>query len=290
MKELRQVSEEYSEMGFDESAELRSANKQKRKEKRQKKKREFLDQEVYYPSEFDITYLARVDDRTVIYMTDDNYSKQWFYPRYTKGRLHEPVATQLLMDHLTQDSVFIDVGAHLGYFSMLAASKAKSVYAIEVLEFLIPRIHRNCVANHYNNVFTIFAAAGDKPGFVSVPKVGGPNNKVGSSEHKSLVPVIRLDDYFADVTEPMILKIDTEGFEYQVLQGAARILERKPKMLIEVHRNMKNYGFTVADMYRLLKTYGYEIYSLEHRKSSGAQKECSLEEIVELNNAMILCL
>nr|WP_281431863.1 FkbM family methyltransferase [Rhizobium setariae] len=222
-------------------------------------------------------------------MTDDDYSKGWFYPRYSKGRLHEPAASQLLLDNLTESSVFVDVGAHLGYFSMLAANKAHSVFAIEVLEFLIPRIHRNCVANHYDNVHTIYAAAGDAPGFITAPKIGGPTNKVGETGQNSLVPVIKLDDYFADVDGPMFLKIDTEGYEYQVLKGAAKILEKKPKLLIEVHKGMARFGFSRADMYDLLKGYGYSIYGLDHRRTEGNQREISIDEISQMNNTMIFC-
>jgi FkbM family methyltransferase len=248
-------------------------------------------QAAYYPSEFDITYLSKIDDITAIFMTDDPYSRKWFYPRYAGGKLHEPAASRLLLDILTPENVFIDVGAHLGYFSILAAAKAKKVFAIEALEFLITKIHRNCVANHYTNFHTIYAAAGEKTGFVSVPKASGPKNKVDTKSQESLVPVIRLDDYFAAETAPLVLKIDTEGFEYQILSGAAKILEKKPKLLVEVHRGMRAFGHDRGKLYDLLKGYGYKISMIEHRKqdSDSGWNEVSREEMTQLNNVMVFC-
>ena len=69
-------------------------------------------------------------------------------------------------------------------------------------EALIGRIHRNVAANHLRNVHTIMAAAGDRTGFVTVPKSGTPSTGVKLAGSGNLVPMIRLDDYFAAALTP----------------------------------------------------------------------------------------
>jgi hypothetical protein len=101
--------------------------------------------------------------------------------------------------------------------------------------------------------------------------------------------VIRLDDYFAAETAPLVLKIDTEGFEYQILSGARKILEKKPKLLVEVHRGWAAFAHDRGELYDLLKSYNYKISMIEHRKQDSDRNEVSREEMTQLNNVMVFC-
>lgn len=245
-----------------------------------------------YPTVEHVTYIADLDGTRVVYLTDDRYSRNWFYPRYAGGKLHEPAASRYLMSIVEPDTVFVDVGAHLGYFSMLAAAKAKRVFAIEALEFLVERIHRNGLANHYSNVSTILAAAGEKTGFVPMPKVGRANNAVGKGDGTNLVPMIRLDDYFTGEHRPTVMKIDTEGYELQVLMGAREILKSKPRLLIEVHDTMTEFGHTPAELHQFLSSFGYRVSQIPHRAAGKSLdkglKEIRAEEMRNVNS-MVLC-
>ena len=222
-----------------------------------------------YPSAERISYIAEVEGRRAFFVTADRYSHDWFYPRYSGGALHEPGLTRLMMSSLTPESVFVDVGAHLGYFSIIAALKARAVFAIEPQEFLIGRIHANAAANHLTNVTTLHAAAGDAPGFARIPKVGSPVTKNGDSEN--LVTMIRLDDYFTGAHQPTHLKIDTEGFEYHVLTGARRLLEARPVLFIEFHRGMERFGPGGVQLWDLLNELGYRV-TVGNRQRPAWQK------------------
>ncbi|MEO1000152.1 MAG: FkbM family methyltransferase, partial [Pseudomonadota bacterium] len=196
---------------------------------------------------------------------------------------------RFLMRSLKRDSVFVDVGAHLGYFSVIAASVAAKVFAIEPLEFLIQRIHRNAMANHRDNVSTIFAAVGETPGLVAMPKTGSASSSL-DNESQHFVPMIRLDDYFAGDTLPTHLKIDTEGFEYQVLQGARRILESRPVILMEVHEAMDKFGHTRSDLYHLLADeLGYEVSYARHRARNAKFARANVDAMAKFNDMMIIC-
>lgn len=243
-----------------------------------------------YPTPEAVSYIADVGGQRSFFPTDDAYYRSWFYPRYAGGALHEPVASKFLVDSLTAESVFVDVGAHIGYFTVLAAQKARAVFAIEAQESLISRIHRNVAANHLSNVHTILGAAGDRTGFVSIPKAANASTGVRiTGGAGNLVPMLRLDDYFTDGLTPTHVKIDTEGFEYQVLQGMAEILKSKPLLLIEIHNDMQKYGHSIGDLLNLLLGLGYVITPLHHRTNKDTPPQISLEMILKAGNFMALC-
>lgn len=241
-----------------------------------------------YPNEEHISFIARVRDKVSFFLTDDAYSHGWFYPRYAGEKLHEPVAVELLLDHLTSDSVFVDVGAHLGYFSIIAGSVAKMVFAIEAQEMMVSRIHRNACANHLRNVHTMLAAAGSAPGFAEFAKSAGPGGGVNSGAG-NLVPVVRLDDYFAGDLMPSLIKIDTEGYEMNVLRGCTNILKNKVKLIIEVHQKMRDFGDDPYEFYDLLAHHGYKVRAVSHRREGAELSELSREEVAALNNYMVFC-
>ena len=241
-----------------------------------------------YPSEEHTSFIARVRDTVSFFLTDEAYSHDWFYPRYAGEKLHEPVAVELLVDNLTADSTFVDVGAHLGYFSIIAAQRAKRVFAIEAQEMMVSRIHRNACANHLRNVHTMLAAAGSEPGFAEFAKSAGPGGSV-SSGSGNLVPVVRLDDYFTGDLMPSVIKIDTEGYEMNVLRGCTNILKKKVKLIIEVHQKMRDFGDDPYEFYDLLVHHGYKVRAVSHRREDAELTELSREEVAALNNYMVFC-
>ncbi len=68
-----------------------------------------------------------------------------------------------------------------------------------------------------------------------------------------------MDDY--RYLNPTFLKIDVEGFELQVLQGAKAILSTRPKLEIEVHAELLHqYGASVDDLFRLIDMKSYKAW------------------------------
>ncbi|MEM9011270.1 MAG: FkbM family methyltransferase [Pseudomonadota bacterium] len=242
-----------------------------------------------YPVAEDISYIARVGGQSVFFLTDDRYSRSWFYPRYLGGKLHEPFATRFLLNRLPKDGVFVDVGAHLGWFSLIAAAKARAVFALEALEFLIGRIHRNVAANHLSNVQILLAAAGAAPGFAPMPKTGGPGSEVSAEGVTSLVPMVRLDDYFTGEFAPDVVKIDTEGYEFHVLEGALRMLEKKPVLMVELHRKIEHFGKAREDVFDLLSDHGYRIHAASHRDPNAKLRQIARADVAQINDAMVFC-
>lgn len=235
------------------------------------------------------TFTMKVDDRTLKFDISAPVCRRFFIPRYEDGSIHEPGATQFMLQRLAPGATMLDVGANLGYFSMVAAGVAGSVYAVEAQEKMAATVRANADLNGLTNVHPICAAAGDETGFVVMPDAGLPRTSVGQ-EGTYQVPVIRLDDYFSGETAPDFVKIDVEGFELNVLRGARKLLERGPPLMIELHIAMEKFGATPAEIHALLTEHGYAVRAGSHRSPHLSLNDVGHERLAKnLNNRMIFC-
>ena len=58
---------------------------------------------------------------SVRFDTSSRTAKDWFYPRYLDGTLHETKITKKIVETLSEDSVFYDIGANIGYYTIFAS-------------------------------------------------------------------------------------------------------------------------------------------------------------------------
>lgn len=144
---------------------------------------------------------------------------------------------------LAEADTFVDVGANVGFFSCLALQLGKHAIAIEPpgdnLQLLMQNITTNgwkgaevfpLAVGHRAGVGTIF---GGGTGASLVPRWSGT-----SDVWKRLVPMTTLDTILASRPrkERLVIKIDVEGFELNVLDGARETMKRSPKpmWLVEI--------------------------------------------------------
>jgi FkbM family methyltransferase len=154
--------------------------------------------------------------------------------------LYEPAFTEICS---RVKGVFIDVGANIGYFTVMVAKNAQQVISIEPDSDNFRYLRYNIEMNHLKNVIAICAAAFDKEDFVelqghgSLAKVICPRGRSGS------VPTIKLDKVanLYHIKHIDLIKIDVEGAEVEVLKGSKEVLTKIPKvkLLIEIHNRWK---------------------------------------------------
>lgn len=206
---------------------------------------------------------------SVVFSTEDAFSKTWFFPRYAHGRLHEAHVTEHLVEQLRSSRCFADVGALVGYYTCLAAKlrPEAEVHAFEMDADNVRLLERNVELNGFDNVIAVEAAVADKAGTLRyAPRSGGGGvfklASFGTQLDPSLlrdVATVSLDDHFAGGNDPDLLKIDVEGAEMLVLRGMRRILDQaRPRVFVEVHPNtIQGFGSRADDVLDLLESYGY---------------------------------
>jgi FkbM family methyltransferase len=141
--------------------------------------------------------------------------------------LHEFVEMSFLLHLLRPNDLFLDVGANIGSYTILAASVCKArAIAFEPDPDTARVLRGNIAINHLSALADVREAAlGGAHGQIAFTVGLGPMNRVAGPGDKSaqVVPITRLDDIL-DAETPTLIKMDVEGFEEQVLSGASRVL------------------------------------------------------------------
>jgi len=189
---------------------------------------------------------------------------QEWYGRFVDTRLYKPVAAELawLARAVAPGDVVADVGAHHAYFALLMGNWVGAggrVFAFECLPDNADIAMRNVLLNEVTNVEIIRKAVGAQAGTIEiVNNSGGALGPRNPGVEVLPVEMIALDDFFTGRV-PDLLKIDVEGFEYEVLKGASRCLEARPKIALEFHCfQYTDPSAHVARVLELLPTEGYE--------------------------------
>lgn len=163
----------------------------------------------------------------------------------------------LFAEAITAGTTVWDIGANVGFYTLLASRKASRVIAIEPLPDNIGYLERHLRLNSLRNVEIVAAAVGRECGRQSFSI--GENRSVGHLGTGSLkVDVITLDSLYAKYGPPDVIKIDVEGAEHSVLEGAQQCLAASPVVFLATHSPQ------LADQCcALLRSIGYEFSQIE---------------------------
>ncbi len=191
-----------------------------------------------------------------------------------RGGAWQPEIWESLSPNLSEGSVFLDVGAHIGYFSMKAAVKVGAsgrVVSFEPNPETLKLLRDNVAVNHAQNVIVEPIACTDREQTLTL--YGGPPSNTGMSSLDSRnVPLegapklytVRgrpIDDVVRELKLARVdaIKIDVEGAEVMVLRGALETLKRfHPKIVVEVVREqLANLHATPEELAALLRSAGY---------------------------------
>jgi FkbM family methyltransferase len=196
-----------------------------------------------------------------------------------RGR-YEQDEINLVRGLLKPGDVALDVGGHIGFFTMQMAAvvgPAGRVYAFEPLDTNADLLERSIAENGFQDrVLFRRAAVGASPGTATLTfpletlNSGGAyllreGTEALTGNQRKDVPVVALDSL--DLRRPVrFIKMDVEGAEPQVLQGAARLLrEDKPIILSELHpTQLQRASGTTAEAFlaRIAST-GYRAHRVE---------------------------
>lgn len=151
-----------------------------------------------------------------------------------------------LMMGTEEGHTVIDVGANIGAFTIPLARRARKVIAIEPQRLVFQMLCANLALNGIFNVQGLQAAAGNVAGETILVPVLDPTNghnfgglSIEGRTSGERVKTIALDDLDLDACH--MIKIDVEGMERQVIQGASRLIrDHRPALYVENDRPEKS--------------------------------------------------
>jgi FkbM family methyltransferase len=181
--------------------------------------------------------------------------------------LYEFEEMSFLSDHLKYGDLFVDIGANIGSYSILAASKGAQVIAIEPIPSTFEILKKNILLNNFNDSVDIFnIAISDKKEELNFSNNLDALNHVLVKDERSSdvisISAVRLGQIL-NGRIPKFIKIDVEGFETKVIKGAEQIFAHKDLqcIIIELIGGGKNYRFNEDELHQKLLNYGFSTYS-----------------------------
>lgn len=198
----------------------------------------------------------------------------------TDGGWDEPVGAYL-RHRLREGDCFVDVGAHIGYFSLLASRRVGSggsVIAFEPSIRMLERLSHNVRRNRCSNTTIVSVALGAESGWstLSCSAADNPGGATLRPRNDGIwnerVPVMRFDDLVGDQAPlPSVVKIDVEGYELLVLRGMERTLKKaSPAIVCEVSpRFLREQGQSGPELIRFMATLGYGAHLLNADGTPG---------------------
>jgi FkbM family methyltransferase len=160
---------------------------------------------------------------------------------------------------LEPESVVYDVGANVGYYTLISAARAAHVYAFEPVPMIADLLERHLALNHVRNCIVSREAVGAGPGETRFTPVNGRNNGSGhfSTDGPLTVKITSLDEFSRNHPPPNLIKMDIEGAEVMALQGASRTISAsRPTIFLATHGNAG------PECLAILRSHGYKIEML----------------------------
>ena len=174
-----------------------------------------------------------------------------------------------LLRYLRSEDSFLDIGANIGVYTLLAASKihSGSIHSIEALPKNYIRLQENLKLNQFEQVKTYELAVSDCTGTVALNLAEGdsmPFITRTTAKNTITVPTNTLDNLLQNqpLANLTLAKMDIEGAEILALKGAASLLkQQRPHVwILEINDTVSYFGHQKQDLVDVLNSYGYNLY------------------------------
>ena len=229
--------------------------------------------------------IARIRDKKVKYIFDQTFnitlqvnegvSRLTYYFGYS-----EPGIFNFINYYLKEGMFFFDIGANIGLHSLFAAKRVGSkgkVFAFEPCESIYKRIIENIESNHIDNIYIYNLALGDNERETEIIKNTSDTSRthirlfsedeIGRDKKIEKVIMTTLDKFVIgnNINRIDYLKIDVEGYEFNVLKGSAKTLAIIKPSIIQVefdHENLIHNNVDLDEVRKYFQEYNYYLFSL----------------------------
>jgi FkbM family methyltransferase len=194
----------------------------------------------------------------------------------------EPNISYWMARRLCPGDLFVDIGANVGYYSLLASSvvgESGGVVAIEASPSIYMKLNRSIEANQCKNVRVVNVAVSNRPGHVTIYS-GPPENRSATStlqdwrggKPEAKVVALPLDQILTEgeLQRVRLIKIDVEGAEPAILRQIAETIQRYPRGIeILVECTLKDNSQEWDVIFAVLFSAGFSAYAIENEYSTA---------------------
>ena len=170
----------------------------------------------------------------------------------TDDELYEKDTCYMINKYIKKDSIFFDIGANEGFFSLVASKKiiTGKIYCFEPQKNLLKIIEKNLLKNNFKNFFLLDFGIGESEYFTNLNVFQDTNTGASSilkkhflNTKKTKIKIKSLDHFVSEerlYDQIDLVKIDIEGYEIHAIKGMKNLLkERKINtLLIDYHMHI----------------------------------------------------
>src|SRR5712692_869027 len=215
----------------------------------------------------------------------------FMYDYLSRFGKYEGEVTSTLSALVTKDTTFIDVGANIGYFTVLFARQARAVHAFEPVPSVFDSLSRNISLNDLKNVRAFQRAVSKESGRLRIfeSKISeGHDSAIKRPEHDRsiFVEAVSLDEVIEPSAASIVMKVDTEGSEMDVVLGAQGLIRsgRVSAIVLEWARRIYPRVTNLRERFALYTSLG-SVEVLDERRGSYVVRE--RREIPDFCNLLI---
>ncbi len=201
----------------------------------------------------------------------------------------QELSRQKLYDLMKADQTIIDIGANIGDVSLHAAQfvgQTGNVHSFEPDPTNYKRFETNLDLNLFSNIHKNKVGLGDKAGTYNIANIDSGNQGMNRIVHEESsnsktqqIQVSTLDSYVLEkkLDKVDLIKIDVEGFEYNVLKGSKTVIDTfHPTFFIELDDdNLIEQGSSANKLVKLLEDGGYEVFHAETNRKISSETNFS---------------
>ena len=188
--------------------------------------------------------------------------------RFVRGT-YEPKNVEAIQKTVRENDVAYDVGAHVGYFTVLMGDIVGSegkVIAFEPRGLNLGYLQKHVSVNNCENIRIISKALGDHSGHAKLETRTGSGTGYVSDTGDEEIEITSIDELVDSgaLPPPTFLKIDVEGGEMAVLRGAQKVIaSQRPRMILATHGDAID-----AECRALLRDWNYDMQDIDHESGT----------------------
>lgn len=222
----------------------------------------------------------------------------WMGLNMSAGNLWEPHITQFLIYELKSDSIFVDVGSNYGYHSIFASKLCEKIYSFEPQEIMFELQKESILDNNFSNIELKKIALGNENKKVKLTSFESSNVNVNVGEvsviindedEENDIVMMKMDDVINNKVD--VIKIDVQGFEKFVLDGAKTTISNyKPHLVVEFENHqLGKFGYNSEELFKYIKDLDYHLFLLDYHYPSdfACIHSSKLDDFIRRNNKYV---